>query len=106
MQKQDSRDSVDRIVLLPCPFCGDDVELNQHAYTKKYSVGCDCFVESQTRQHDTAENATMAWNKRRVTGLVNWLVSEMQKYGESSYLEGRYQGLRDCRKMVKRFLGQ
>ena len=57
--------------LLPCPFCGDEVTMNQHAYTKKYSVGCDCFVESQTRQHESDTNAAQCWN-RRIGTQLHW----------------------------------
>ena len=95
-----------RIVLLPCPFCGDEVDVEQHAFNKRYYAECRCTVECCTEQFETPYEVAKAWNKRRSTGLVNWLVAEMEKAGETSYMDKRYQALRDCRKMVRRLLGQ
>lgn len=95
--------------LLPCPFCGSDAEMECYSNTCSYWVECtnsDCVCWIVDARYENQHQAANAWNRRRVTGLVNWLVSEMEKSGDASYLDKRYQGLRDCRKMVKRLLGQ
>jgi len=101
----DAATSVQSVVLLPCPFCGGDAVSGYDEPSEQHFVECkECGVafKSATSQ----QRCVTGWNNRRSTGLVNWLASEMEKSGEASYLDKRYQGLRDCRKMVKRLLGQ
>ena len=109
-ENSESTTSVNRVVLLPCPFCGSQVEVEQHAFNKKYYAECRCSVESCTDQFDTQEKVANAWNRRRSTGLVNWLEAEMQKWREGliggPMAECKFQELKRCRKMVKRLLGQ
>ena len=104
-QKEAAGAPVHSIVLLPCPFCGGSAVSGYDEPSEQHFVECkECgaALESATSE----QRCITGWNNRRSTGLVNWLVSEMEKIGEASYLDKRYQGLRDCRKMVKRLLGQ
>ena len=68
--KPDSVPSEQSIVLLPCPFCGEQAEIAQHAFNKRYSVWCHCAVEVATNQFDKAEDAAAAWNTRNTGNLA------------------------------------
>ena len=59
--------SVDRTVLLPCPFCGEEVDMDRHAFNKRYYVECRCSVECCTSQFDTPSEAAEAWKGKRRT---------------------------------------
>ena len=96
------------IVLLPCPFCGGDADLvwDDWGHYRVWCSGC-----AATITHDTELHAVAAWNRRRSSGLVNWIESEIKKMDEASSSGAlganvaRWQ-LRNFRKMVKKLLGQ
>lgn len=92
------------VVLLPCPYCGDEARLREADALEVWYVDCTCCGARQ--EATTRQRAIAAWNNRRANGFVNWLESEMEKASGASYLDKRYQSLKDARKMVKRLLGQ
>ena len=69
--KPDSVPSEQSIVLLPCPFCGEQAEIEQHAFNKRYSVRCVCSVEVATKQYESDKDAAEAWNTRKTGDLEN-----------------------------------
>ena len=97
------------VELLPCPFCGGEAGFcPDNSYGACY-IGCndeDCVVFH--RAFDVWELGLRIdqWNTRRVLGLVNWLDAEIKKSGEVTYSNPKCQALEQCRKMVKRLLGQ
>jgi len=96
--------SVQSIVLLPCPFCGDRAKLVEADALTVWYVYCECCAARH--EATTKQRVIVAWNNRRANGLVNWLEAELKKSGEVSHLTPRCQALKQCRKMVKRLLGQ
>ena len=64
--------------LKTCPFCGGNALLSHlsNEYNDSYSVSCtgelngDCAGLEGTPFYDTAEDATEAWNTRRVVDNV------------------------------------
>jgi Lar family restriction alleviation protein len=93
--------------LLPCPFCGEEPKFESeivvfHSHMRFRCEGCGVVTPWSFEISDIYRH----WNKRRATGLVNWIEAEYAKSGTSSYLNQRSQALKECRKMVRRLLGQ
>jgi len=55
--------SVQSVVLLPCPFCGNDADDTQgfHGLTV---IGCSHCQTAQTEPFDEYANAVAVWNRR------------------------------------------
>lgn len=104
-------DSNQPIVLLPCPFCGDQAKLVEPDLLCVWRIYCECC--GARHEATTKQRVIVAWNNRRANGLVNWLEAETAKYAASisqgqsgGGLDTKCQELRRCRKMVKRLMGQ
>jgi hypothetical protein len=99
------------VLVLDCPFCGgvSAVSVVDHNRGQYRPLCLTCGVTTSGWQA-TPEESAAVWNRRRVTGLVNWLEAEIKKFADSdSTLEshGIQSGmLRRCRKMVRKLLGQ
>lgn len=99
------------IVLLPCPFCGEQaVEDDEEVGTQtKHWVCCSC-CNAMVYSFTSSERAAQAWNNRRSTGLVHWVEGEKKKYSAicpgGAVSDARFHELGRFRKMIKRLLGQ
>lgn len=54
---------------LPCPFCGKDPEIDKYKLqgVMFWNVGCmndDCFVDAETVDFESEDDAIKAWNQR------------------------------------------
>jgi hypothetical protein len=101
--------SVDDVVLLPCPFCGGKAGYVMEDSYGSCHIGCndeDCLGYARAFEAWQFGQRIDQWNTRRVLGLVNWIEAEYAKSGTASYLNQRCQALKECRKMVRRLLGQ
>ena len=103
-------ESIKKVELLPCPFCGESAKLVDADTLDVWRVYCKyCGVR---HEGTTKQRVIVAWNNRRANGLVNWLEAEAAKYdaavsqGQTGCLDSKRQELRRCRKMVKRLMGQ
>ncbi len=110
-EKTQPTTEVDCVVLLPCPFCGEQaVEDDEEVGTQtKHWVCCSC-CNAMVYSFVSAKRAAQAWNNRRASGLVNWIDGERRKFGSfglgGAVTDARFHELGRFRKMVKRLLGQ
>lgn len=76
-EKSDSTTSVDRVVLLPCPFCGHDPTV--HTDSKKFPLNIECTgcytIGPAVTRVGVVTDVVSQWNTRRIGGntvLFQW----------------------------------
>lgn len=72
-ENSDSTTSVNRVVLLPCPFCGTELHGVDYIGEKDRWVNCDNEKCAMNRIFPSEEEAINAWNSRVELALHNAL---------------------------------